>query len=298
METLESLAQALKTTGEIQSIVRTMKTLSSVSIRQYERAEAAMAEYESTIELGLVATLHERRSRGLSLLNTKDASATHSAFIIVGSDRGLCGRYNESIANFAIRQLNGSNDVVGVMGARVAARLEAAGYHSDTVFSLPASVIGLTDLVQSVIIEIDRWMQMRHVDFVWLLHNHRAGRSTSVPIARQLLPLPDEYLLRLSESKWPGRSIPYSRMSPDEVLSWLVQQRLFVVLYRSLAEALASEHATRLAAMQSAERNIGERQESLSSSFRRERQESITRELLDVVAGFEANRAIDIGSEE
>lgn len=46
METLESLAQALKTTSEIQSIVRTMKTLSSVSIRQYERAEAAMAEYE------------------------------------------------------------------------------------------------------------------------------------------------------------------------------------------------------------------------------------------------------------
>lgn len=244
-----------------------------------------------------MATLHERRSRGLSLPSTKGTTATHNAFIIIGSDRGLCGRYNESIASFAMHRLNGSNDMVGVMGARVAARLEAAGYPSDTVFSLPASAAGLTDLVQSVIIEIDRWMQMRHVDFVWLLHNHRAGRSTSVPIARPLLPLPDHYLLRLSESKWPGRSIPCSRMSPNEMLSWLVQQRLFVVIYRSLAEALASEHATRLAAMQSAERNIAERQESLSSSFRRERQESITRELLDVVAGFEANRAIDVGPE-
>ena len=54
------------------------------------------------------------------------------------------------------------------------------------------------------------------------------------------------------------------------------------------AEALASEHATRLAAMQSAERNIEERREDLTAAYRRKRQEKITRELMDVVAGYEA----------
>jgi len=63
--------------------------------------------------------------------------------------------------------------------------------------------------------------------------------------------------------------------------------------YQALAEALASEHATRLAAMQNAERNIEERREELNAAYRRKRQETITRELLDVVSGFEA-----VGGEE
>jgi F-type H+-transporting ATPase subunit gamma len=77
-------------------------------------------------------------------------------------------------------------------------------------------------------------------------------------------------------------------MEPDRLLSWLVRQRLFVVLYKALAEALTSEHATRLAAMQSAERNIRERRDDLNAAYRRKRQETITRELLDIVSGFEA----------
>jgi polar amino acid transport system substrate-binding protein len=77
-------------------------------------------------------------------------------------------------------------------------------------------------------------------------------------------------------------------MDPDRLMSWLVQQRLFVVIYRALAEALASEHASRLAAMQAAERNIEERRDDLHQLYRLRRQETITRELLDVVSGFEA----------
>ena len=82
-------------------------------------------------------------------------------------------------------------------------------------------------------------------------------------------------------------------MDADRLMSWLVQQRLFVVIYRALAEALASEHASRLAAMQAAERNIEERREDLQQLYRQRRQETITRELLDVVSGFEAVSTAD-----
>jgi F-type H+-transporting ATPase subunit gamma len=82
-------------------------------------------------------------------------------------------------------------------------------------------------------------------------------------------------------------------MDPDRLMSWLVQQRLFVVIYRALAEALASEHASRLAAMQAAERNIEERRDDLRQLYRLRRQETITRELLDVVSGYEAVSTAD-----
>jgi F-type H+-transporting ATPase subunit gamma len=108
-----------------------------------------------------------------------------------------------------------------------------------------------------------------------------------------VLPIPDSYLHKLAHADWSGRSLPQFRMDPDRLMSWLVQQRLFVVIYRGLTEALASEHASRLAAMQAAERNIEERRDELQGLYRQRRQETITRELLDVVSGFEVVRSSD-----
>lgn len=293
MDTLESLSDSLETTGEIQSIVRTMKALSSVSIRQYERAEAAMADYARTVELGLMALLRQRRQAGLPLPGAAGGRTGREGLVVIGSDRGLCGRYNDTITRFARSRLHDRPAVLGVIGARVAARLEADGRRAEAFHPLPGSVEGLTRLVQTVIVEIDRWTRVHGVEQVWLVHNRREGRVTATPQAHRLLPLPDSYLRELSDADWPGRSLPLFRMDLDRAMSWLVQQRLFVVIYRALAEALASEHASRLAAMQAAERNIEERQDDLRQLYRVQRQETITRELMDVVSGYEAASSVD-----
>jgi F-type H+-transporting ATPase subunit gamma len=293
METLETLSEMLETTGDIQSIVRTMKALSAVSIHQYEQAEAAMSGYEQTIDLGLTALLLTRHAQGLPLPATVRRDSPREALIVIGSDRGLCGRYNEIVAREAEGHLGDRTAVLCVIGARAAARLEASGYGVDRLFLQPGSVAGLRPLVQSVTVQIERWTRDPGVGHVRVVHNRREGRSRAVPVTRDLLPIPDAYLKSLVHEGWPGPGLPFYRADPDRLLSWLVRQRLFVLLYRALAEALASEHATRLAAMQSAERNIDERREDLNAAYRRKRQETITRELLDVVSGFEAVSASD-----
>lgn len=293
METLETLSEMIETTGDIQSIVRTMKSLSAVSIRQYEQAEEAISGYDHTLELGLTALLQDRASRGLPLPRTSSTGSGREALIVIGSDRGLCGRYNEVIARFADDVIGDADMRLTVIGARVAARLDAAGHKVDGLFLLPGSVTGMARLVHDVIIEIERWTREFEVGRVRLLHNRREARSMAVAMERALVPLPESYLRRLLHSEWPGRGLPYHRMESDDLLSSLVQQRLFVVLYRALAEALASEHASRLAAMQTAERNIEERRDDLNSAYRRKRQETITRELMDVVAGFEAVSSVE-----
>jgi len=292
METIESLSDALETTGDIQSIVRTMKALSSVSIRQYERAEQAMADYARTVELGLMAVLRNYRAGGLTLPSA-GGDPGREALIVIGSDRGLCGGYNDRITRFALSRMDDRPMLLGVIGMRAAARLEAAGRPADLLRSLPGSVEGLSRLVQSVIVEVDRWTQDEGVGKVWLVHNRREGRIAAKPQAHRLLPLADIYLRELAQADWPGRSLPLVRVEPRDMMSWLVQQWLFVVVYRALAEALASEHASRLAAMQAAERNIEERRIDLQQLYRQRRQETITRELLDVVTGFEAVRSAD-----
>lgn len=288
MQTLESLSDALDTTGDIQSIVRTMKALSAASIRQFEQAEEALGDYAHTIELGLTALLHERRDRGLPLPRTGVAGTSRTALIVIGSERGLCGRYNETVARHALDRIDRPDTLLAVIGLRAAARLESAGHGIDKLFTLPGSAAGLSDLVQSVIVQSDRWQREGGIGRIRVVHNRREGRTLARPVERQLLPLPDAYLKSLLDAPWPGPGLPFIRMSPPALLSWLVQQRLFVSLYRALAEALASEHATRLAAMQGAERNIAERREDLMQAYRVRRQETITRELMDVISGFEA----------
>lgn len=288
MQTLESLSDALDTTRDIQSIVRTMKALSAASIRQFEQAEEALADYARTIELGLSALLHERRDRGLPLPRTGAEGASRTVLIVIGSERGLCGRYNEIVTRFALDRIEGPDPLLAVIGLRAVARLESAGHSVDALFALPGSVDGLSDLVQAVIVQSDRWQRADGIGRIRVVHNRREGRVLARPVERRLLPLPDADLKALLDAPWPGRGLPFFRMPPPALLSWLVQQQLFVSLYRALAEALASEHATRLAAMQAAERNVGERRDALTQRYRVTRQETITRELMDIVSGFEA----------
>jgi len=217
-----------------------------------------------------------------------DGGTGRQALIVIGSDRGLCGGYNDKITRFSRARMEKGPVEIGTIGARVAARFEADGVPLAFALTLPGSVEGLSRLVQGVIVEIDRWTRLHGVGRVLLLHNRREGRNTATPRSHRLLPLPDDYLRKLAQADWPGRSLPMFRMDPDRLMSWLVQQRLFVVIYRALAEGLASEHASRLAAMQAAERNIKERRDDLTQLYRQRRQETITRELLDVVSGFEA----------
>jgi F-type H+-transporting ATPase subunit gamma len=77
-------------------------------------------------------------------------------------------------------------------------------------------------------------------------------------------------------------------MEPQRLFSSLLRQYIFVSIFRACAESLASEYASRLAAMQAAEKNLEERLDEVTGRYRWLRQNVITSELLDVVAGFEA----------
>jgi len=72
------------------------------------------------------------------------------------------------------------------------------------------------------------------------------------------------------------------------LLSRLLRQYFFVSTFRACAESQASEHASRLAAMQSAEKNLDERLDEVMTLYRRMRQKAITTELRDGVSGLQA----------
>jgi len=114
------------------------------------------------------------------------------------------------------------------------------------------------------------------------------GERVHARLADAGLPLDDRWRRELSERPWLTRSVPDVMGSGTATLGALIREYLFVSLFRACAESLASENASRLAAMQRADKNIDELLETLNRTCQRLRQSGIDEELFDVVAGFEA----------
>jgi F-type H+-transporting ATPase subunit gamma len=291
MQTLESLHRHIETTVDLRTIVKTMKTLAAVSIHQYENASAALADYARTVEMGLQVILRKH----LALLNVESETCC-SAAVILGSDHGLCGRFNEDLVRLVTEQLlccgqSLSQVPLLVVGAKVAAKLEAQGGLADPVLAWPGSVEGLSETVQSLLIRLDTMLAVRPGARILIFHNRRSDEIAAQPHITQLLPLDKAHMLGLVKHPWPSRCLPTFTMEFDRLFAALVRQHLFVALFKAAAESVASEQASRLLAMQAAERNIDQHLDEVNAEYRMQRQQQITDEIIDVLSGFEAMRS-------
>ena len=140
METLEQLRRQLDTFEDLGAIVRTMKALAAVSIRQYEQAVLSLGDYYRTVELGLRVALRDLPPPS----HPSHHGSTQIAAVVFGSDYGVCGRFNEEIMDYARERLTeAASDSkpprLIAVGGRVADLLETAGYRIDTRMLVPSS---------------------------------------------------------------------------------------------------------------------------------------------------------------
>ena len=105
---------------------------------------------------------------------------------------------------------------------------------------------------------------------------------------KRLLPLDYTWQSKLAAMPWPTKNLPEVIEGPTPALQAFIRGYLFVLLFQACAESLASENASRLAAMERAEKNIKDILEKLNRTFHRVRQEAIDEELFDVISGYEA----------
>lgn len=290
MENLETLKKRIKTTQDLRSVVKTMKALAAVNIRQYEEAVASLSEYNRTIEMGLQVALSLHSEHAVI---AKAAPKKRLGIAVLGSDQGMCGQLNDQVVSYTIKTIHDlgiseAHRTVVAVGARAAARLEDAGLSVSQTLPVPASSAAITLMVQEVLLGIEAWQAPGGIDQVLLVYNQFLSGARYRPHCQRLLPVDKVWLRELKQKNWPSRCLPTFRMNPHKLFSALIRQYLFVLLYRAFAESLASENASRLASMQAAERNIGERLDELQSNFNQQRQMTITEELLDIVSGFEA----------
>jgi F-type H+-transporting ATPase subunit gamma len=288
-DTLASLRRKISGAGDLKAVVRSMKALAASSIGQYEKSVLALADYDRTVELGLAVCL--RTPQGVpEQAGRPDAAAKTVTALVFGSDQGLVGQFNDVLADFVAKALDPlpGEKKVWAVGERVQARLADAGLAPVGLFSVPTSVSAITPLVGQILVESEVHQEKQETVQLYLFHNRPKAGAAYEPVSQHLLPLDSQWGLRLAHLPWPTKNLPEVMGGRARTLEALVREYLFVSLYKACAESLAAENASRLAAMQRAEKNIDDLMGSLNQTFRRMRQNAIDEELFDVISGFES----------
>lgn len=318
-DSIASLRRKIEGAGELRSVVSTMKAMAAASIGQYERSARALDDYYRAVQLGLSVCFRtgmlsppvlpvspvagEKINRGNDMIGA----------VLFGSDQGLVGQFNEVVADYAVQMLATlpGKIRVWVMGERLHDRLADMSVHMDLqvagLFTVPFSVKAITPLVSRILMETltsragptltfssgkgearPAGRDRNGVDELYLFYNSSRSGAIYAPVHQRLLPLDDAWRSELAGIPWPTNKLPEVMGSDEATLHALIREYLFVSLFRACVESLASENASRLAAMERAEKNIDQLSADLRQTFYRLRQSKIDEELFDVIAGVEA----------
>ena len=289
-DTTASMRRKIAGAGDLQSVVRTMKAVAASSIGQYEKSVRALGDYYRTVELGLSACFRERGPAPLIAERKGRTVSGAIGAVVFGSDQGLVGQFNDVVADYAVKMLAAlpAKAEVWAVGERVHERLADAGLPLMGLFSVPNSVTAITPLVGQILVESEARQGHGEVTELHLFHNRPTSGAVYAPVGQRLLPLDEQWQRKLAELPWPTRNLPEVMSGGTATLRALIREYLFVSIFQACAESLESENASRLAAMQRADKNIDELLEDLNRTFHRLRQDGIDEELFDVISGFEA----------
>ncbi len=210
-------------------------------------------------------------------------------FIIVATDRGLCGGLNNNVFNLAGKEISqwsrqkveASLCVFGKKGINFFKRLFKLVATARHLGDRPA----MKDLIGPIRVMLDAF-NSQEIDRLFLVENGFENTMRQTPRVRQLLPIPQPVRSEAEESgrSWDYIYEPDNMGLPDIVLGRYVE----ALVYQAVVENVACEMAARMVAMKSASDNAGEMVDELRLSFNKARQMSITQEISEIVGGAAA----------
>lgn len=289
-DTTQSLLRKMASAGDLHGIVRSMKALAISNIGQYEHAVQALTAYAHIIELGLGASFRQLGPINPAFERRIETKRNGFTAVVFGSDHGLVGPFNDVAVDFArhkIASIPGNPRILAI-GDRAGNRLTDAGFTVSQTYPVPLSVSAITTLIGQILYDNE---SVRQTDVSYEMHvfyNRPESVTEYKPVGQQVLPFDQALRKEWMRIDWPTQMPPDMMGGAVMTVSALIREFLFVSLFKACALSLASENASRLAAMQRADKNIEEILQHLSGVYNHLRQQEIDDDLSDIIAGYEA----------
>ncbi|MGN0244212.1 MAG: ATP synthase F1 subunit gamma [Lachnospiraceae bacterium] len=279
MRDIKRRRDSISSTGQI---TKAMKLVSTVKLQKARKqAEDAKPFFEMTYQ-----TVVSILSKAQNVMGTyrQATPSDKKAVVVVTSNRGLAGGYNNNIVKLVTQNFAKEESFVYAVGRKGLSSLERAGYEIAGDFSEAVNEPLYDDAIQ-LSRQLLTAYESRTIGEIWVVYTSFKNTVVHEPKMIKLFPI-DKDSMEMEQEK---DSVPMNfEPEPEEVLDLIIPKYITSVLYGAFVESVASENGARMQAMDSATSNAEEMIDELSLQYNRARQSSITQELTEIIGGAEA----------
>lgn len=286
MPSLIDIRRRIRAVKSTQQITKAMKMVSSSKLRRAQDRILKSRPYAQEMLRVLNSLAARTDAERHPLLQSRGTGRT--LLVVISADRGLCGSFNTNVVKSAAKFLaDPPADAGREMALALVGRKSRDFFHRKG-FDVRYEEVGLFQQV--------KWSHARaiantciseftdgRVDTVYLVYNEFKSIMTQRVVVERLLPIP-----RLEIPADSAATDYLFEPDPDQLLASLLPFHVAVQINRALLESSAAEHAARMTAMDAATRNAKEMVDRLTLYMNKVRQASITREIIEIVAGAQA----------
>jgi F-type H+-transporting ATPase subunit gamma len=289
---LKEVRNRIKSVQSTQQITKAMKMVSAAKLRRAQDAIVQMRPYARKLQEMLSNIVSNVEGGDLGLNLGAERPVEKVLFIVITSDRGLCGAYNANVAKLAkatieekyAEQQRKGNVVIWGIGKKGCEFFQRRNFNVNTDFRETFQHLSFS-AVQEIAQKAIAVFASKEFDAVELVYSEFKNAATQRFVVEQFLPIP-----KSAPAK--GQKVTKADFifepAKEELIAELMPKILNTQLFKAVLDANASEHGARMTAMDKASENANELLKSLKISYNRARQAAITTELTEIVSGAAA----------
>ncbi len=292
MASTKDLRKRITSVRNTQQITKAMKMVSAAKLRRAQDAILSLRPYANHIR-NVVSRLSATEGVSHQLLDASKAEQAEKVLlIVVSSDRGLCGGFNGNVTRAAHRYVRTNAHKykkfeIGFIGKKGYEFFKGKSVHNGRYYQNFFTGLRFPKS-QTLAEELIAQYMAGEFDAIKFIYNEFKSAISQKVVVETFLPVSVEAEVSADELK---SLMALHEPSTKEILEKILPKHFATQVHRILLESLASEHGARMSAMENASKNAGEMLYKLSLEYNKSRQASITKELLEITSGAEAQNA-------
>lgn len=283
MVSLREIETRINSTKKTSQITKAMQMVSASKMNRAEQNAKAFVPYMEKVQ-EVAAAIASGTDASHPMLESRPVKKT--AYIVISSDRGLCGGYNANIirkVRNTIDERHSSLDDVVIF----AVGRKGYEYFSKRGYNVIDSVLGVSDHptfaeINDIASKAVGMFTDGTYDELYMYYTHYESAITHIVTEKKVLPLTD-----IASEETEMSSYEFEP-SDEAILKVLLPQYAESLIFGALLDSKASEHASSMTAMKNATDNASELIDSLTLQFNRARQAAITQEITEIIGGVAA----------
>ena len=286
MGSLKEIDTRIKSTKKMKQITKAMNMVSSSKLRRAESNTKLFRPYMDKMQDAITAVAGANQHSNHPMLKQREVK--RRGYLVITSDKGLAGAYNANVLKHLIKDMNENhkdNDDYSlvVLGQTGVDFLTNKGYRIDDSLTEVPDQPSFKSVQAIAVKAIDLYSE-EDIDELTIYFSHFVNVLENKPSKKKVLPLSPE-----DSSLGHGQMSSYE-FEPDKesILSVILPQYVESLIYGTILDAKASEHAARMTAMKNASDNASDLIDDLSLEYNRARQAEITQQITEIVGGSAA----------